>query len=170
MKKYRGPVLEVTAIHSTPGSLGGYMIDSIRIGNRTLRKVNCDDIAAQELRADGTREVCLYVVRLPHGLIPLPLISNLLGFKYADTGEKHLIPFSFAFNSCLRFAVVAAFAWSIIWGVAGAIVASVLGVTGIITSEMVVASIAGFAFVGGLAVAWGSSLRLGVDYLRARID
>jgi len=146
------------------------MIDSIRIGNRTLRNVNCDDTAAQELRADGTRDVCLYVVRLPYGLIPFPLISNLLGFKYADSGEKHLIPFSFAFNSCLRFAVVAAFAWSIIWGIAGVIVASVLGVWGIITSEMAVAGIGGLPFFAGLAMAWGSSLWLGLSYLRARID
>ena len=32
MRKYRGPVVEVSPIYSTPGALGGWMIDRIRIG------------------------------------------------------------------------------------------------------------------------------------------
>ena len=170
MRKLRGPLLEVTPLRREEHQLGGWIIDRIRIGKRTLTTVSCDDMAAQELRADGDREVCLYVLRLPTGLFAFPFTKTLLGMKYLDTGKKHLIPFSFARNSCIRYAVISALVWPLVWGVSGAIVTSVLGVYGIVTSETIVAGIPGLLFFGGLILAWGSSLRLGVDWVRARID
>jgi hypothetical protein len=170
MRKYRGPLLEVTPVYAETHALGGWRIERIRIGDRTLRNLNVDDIAARELLADPAREVCLYVVNLPIGAVPFPFTPNLLGMKYVDTGEKHLIPFSFARNSCVRFAVIPALIWSLGGGVAGAVASSVLSGVGIITSPTVAAGIPGLAFVGGLILAWGSALQIALAYVRARID
>jgi hypothetical protein len=138
MRKYRGSLLEVSSVEPTPGRLGGWMIERIRVGATTLKNVNCDDIVARQLRADEKREACLYVINLPIGTLPFPLNPNLLGVKYADF-------------------------------IAGAIAATVLGFLGV-ENRMLLSSIPGLAFVGGLILAWWCSLRLGFDYVRARMD
>ena len=167
MQKYRG-VLRAVSKPQYFRDLRGIEVDMIQIGDRTLRGVKVDDTAWAYLEANPTREVCLYVLRLPGGALPFSLTPNLLGMKYLDTGEKHLIAFAFARNSMIRYAVIPALVWSFAFGIAGLIASNVLRSSGM--EPGIVSYLGGIGFVGGWLLAWGCSVRIGFDYLRARID
>lgn len=108
------------------------------------------------------RDVCLYIFRIL-------FTPNLLGMKYLDTGEKHLVPFSFIRGSCLRYAVVC----TIVYSIAGALLAGFLGNVAVLwlgIESLRNTSTAGYGFLAGIALAWWYVLRLALEYVQARAD
>jgi len=99
MKKYCGTLHQVTEPEFLKQFGQGLTIDTIRIGNKTLRKVKIFSETALFLKPDEKREVCLYVFYLL-------FTPNILGMKYTDTGDKHLVPGSFILGSFIRYAVI----------------------------------------------------------------
>ena len=83
----------------------GLTIAQMRIGGKTLTNVKVDGESSEHLQADPDRDVCLYI-------FTAMFTSNLLGFKFMDTGEKHLVSWAFCRGSFIRYAVLFAFAFA----------------------------------------------------------
>lgn len=130
-------------------------LDALQIGDVSLTKVRCQGGLYNEL--EKGREACVYIFRT------LLKKSLLLGIKYSDSGEKHVIDQSYHRGTILQFVTVLALLNSIGGLIVGGILGGIVGLGQSAVPPML-------GFLCGAGVSWWTAYQFHQDYKQAKAD